>query len=112
MKNSDLDKLKHMRDAMEEALMFSKSKSLEDLNCDRMLALAIIKDLEIMGEAASQISPSLKSKHSHIPWNAIISTRNRLVHGYFNINLEIVWNTIEKDIPLLLRQVKEILKVL
>ena len=61
--------------------------------------LAILKAVEVVGEAASQVSPEGKEAHPEIPWAKIIGMRNRLVHGYFNVNLERVWETVQQDLP-------------
>lgn len=60
------------------------------------------KDIEIIGEAASQVTESARRNLAHIPWRHIISMRNRLVHGYFSVNLDIVWETVQDDLPKLL----------
>jgi uncharacterized protein with HEPN domain len=83
-----------MLDAIKEALAFTIDKSREDLGNNRMLALAIIKELEIIGEAASKLTPEFKAGQPHIPWTDIIGMRNRLTHGYFDSDLDRVWDTV------------------
>jgi uncharacterized protein with HEPN domain len=104
MKSEDLIRIRHMLDAIKEVLAFSKDKSRDDLDNSRMLTLAIIKELEIIGEAASKITPEFKATQSHIPWLDIVGMRNRLTHGYFDIDLDLVWTTVQEDLPLLLEQ--------
>jgi len=94
----DLIRIRHMFDAVTEALVFTKDKSREDLDDSRMLTLAIIKELEIIGEAASKLSPDFKAAHPHIPWIDIVGMRNRLTHGYFDIDLDRVWDTVLEDL--------------
>ncbi len=77
----DRIRLRHMIDAVAEALRFARGKSREDLGKDRLLALALIKDIEIAGEAAGRVSAGLRRRHPSIPWKAIVATRNRLIHG-------------------------------
>ena len=98
MKPEDLIRIRHMLDAINEALDFTKGKNREDLAKDRMLTLAIIKELEIIGEAASKLTPELKSMQSNIPWLDIVGMRNRLTHGYFDIDLDRVWDTVLEDL--------------
>lgn len=98
MKPEDLIRIRHMLDAVNEALAFTKGKNRDDLDKDRMLTLAIIKELEIIGEAASKITPELKAMHSNIPWLDIVGMRNRLTHGYFDIDLDRVWDTVLVDL--------------
>ena len=106
---ADLARLGHMRDAAAEALRFAEGKSRADLDQSRMLILAVLKDLEIIGEAASRVNPATRRRHESVPWDDIIAMRNRLIHGYFDVNLDLVWETISNDIPLLLVELDTIL---
>jgi uncharacterized protein with HEPN domain len=99
MPGPDAIRLKHMLDAAEEALAFAAGRSRADLDGDRKLVLALIKLVEIIGEAAAKVSPETRLRHAAIPWEAIVATRNRLIHGYFDINLDIVWDTVTVDLP-------------
>jgi uncharacterized protein with HEPN domain len=98
MTPEDLIRIHHMLDAVSEALSFTKDKSREDLDDSRMLTLAIIKELEIVGEAASKLSSEFKTDQPHIPWGDIVGMRNRLTHGYFDIDLDRVWDTVIEDL--------------
>ena len=71
-----------------------------------MLVFAIVRALEIIGEAASKISEETRSAHGAIPWKAIIGMRNRLVHAYFDIDVRIVWVAVTEELPALLSQLK------
>jgi uncharacterized protein with HEPN domain len=90
-----------MLEAAEEALSFARGRSRQDLDSDRQFTLSVVKCLEIVGEAANNVSPETAQVLAQIPWKAIISMRNRLIHGYFTINLDIVWQTISEDLPVL-----------
>lgn len=94
MRKDDANCLRHMRDAAREALQFARGRVRSDLDTDRMLVLALIKDIEIIGEAANQASEETKTQLPEIPWADIIGMRHRLVHAYFDINLEILWRTV------------------
>jgi len=107
---SDLIRTRHMIDAISEALNFIVGKNRESLSNDRMLTLALLKELELIGEAASRLSSEFKEKHSEIPWTLLVATRNRLVHGYFDINLDIVWKTVDGDLRMLLVMLNSIPK--
>ena len=100
--HSDQVRLKHMCDAIREAMAFAKGKTLVDLEKDRKLTLALIKEIEILGEAAGRVSAGFRKKHTQVPWDLITATRNRLIHGYFDVDTEIVWKTISEDLPALL----------
>ena len=105
----DTVRLKHMLDACNEALSFTQNKSRESLADDKMLLLALVKSIEMIGEAASRLSEKSRGELSHIPWMNIINMRNRLIHAYFDINLDVVWNTVSEDLPPLATQLEKIL---
>jgi uncharacterized protein with HEPN domain len=102
--NEDAVRLKHMLDAANKAVEFAKGKSRGDLEKDEKLALALVRLIEILGEAANGLSEAFKEKHPNIPWRSIIGTRNRLIHGYFDVDLDIVWNIVTKDLPSLVKK--------
>lgn len=107
MFKNDRIRLRHMVDAMREAVSFADGRVREDLNEDRQLTLALVKDLEIIGEAAAQVSEATRQQLDDIPWSRIIAMRNRLVHAYFDINLDIVWQTVRKDLPPLITRIEQ-----
>ncbi len=99
-----------MLDAATEALRFVANRKKEDLAADRQLALALIKEIEIVGEAASRISAETKQGHPDVPWSAIVGMRNRLIHAYAEIDLEVVWSAVTSELPRLVRIVQELLR--
>lgn len=109
MQRDDKIRFQHMLDAIEEAIGFTDDKQREALDKDRMLVLALIKDVEIVGEAASRISKSAQEATPDIPWESIIGMRNRLIHTYFDVNLDILWQTIRKDLPDLAGKLKAVI---
>ncbi|HEY0153999.1 MAG TPA: HepT-like ribonuclease domain-containing protein [Longimicrobium sp.] len=98
-----------MRDAAREAIGFATGRTRDDLETDRQLLLAIVKDVEIVGEAASRLSEEFRIQHPELPWKAIVAMRNRLIHAYFDVNRDIVWNTVTVDLPFLATVVEDIL---
>jgi uncharacterized protein with HEPN domain len=106
----DRIRLLHMRDAAREAIGFAAGRTRDDLETDRQLLLSMVKDVEIVGEAASRISEDLRGCHPELPWAVIVAMRNRLVHAYFDIDCDIVWNTVVADLPPLLSAVEIILE--
>jgi len=104
----DLIRARHMLVAAKEAMEFTAGKTRKNLEKDRMRVLAIIKSIEIIGEAASKVSEEFKSENKNIPWNDITSMRNRLIHAYFDVNLDIVWQTIKTDLPDLIKALEKI----
>jgi uncharacterized protein with HEPN domain len=102
----DLTRIGHMIEAAETALGFIAGRARADLDTDQMLLFALIRAVEIVGEAASQVSLATRQTTSDVPWTLIISMRNRLVHGYSDINHEIVWKTVTEELPELLPQIR------
>ncbi len=91
-----------MLDAARESMSFAAGRSRDDLDRDRMLVLAIVKDVEIIGEAASWTTSATRDAHSEVPWSQIIAMRNRLIHAYFDVDLQVVWDTVTVDLPQLI----------
>lgn len=109
MHKDDLTRLKHMLDAAKEVISFVSGKSREDLDSDRKLVLSVVKDIEIIGEAASKVSSELKNQYKDIPWLDITGMRHHLIHAYFDVDLNVVWTTVTKDIPFLIPHLERIL---
>jgi uncharacterized protein with HEPN domain len=109
---SDIQRLRHMVSAAAEALKFMKGKVRKDLAENRILTLAVIKDIEIVGEAASRMSDEFKDAYAEIPWNVLVGTRNRLIHGYYDVDIDIVWATVHEDLPTLATSLKQLLRQL
>lgn len=110
MPGEDAIRIHHMLDAAQEAISFTKGKKRQDLDADRMLALSLIKLIEIIGEAASGLTLEFRQQHANIPWQDIVSMRNRLVHAYFDIDLDRVWDTMIEDLPSLISDLQQIVK--
>lgn len=111
MRPDDVIRVRHMLDAANEAEAFAAGRSRADLDTDRMLALSIVKSIEIIGEAAANVSDDGRAEHPRIPWLDIADMRNRLVHGYYDIDLDIVWDTVIDELPPLCEQLKAVLQV-
>jgi len=109
MRKDDVVRLRHMIDAAEEALTFIQGRSRTDLDTDRQLVLSLMKEVEIIGEAAYQVGQATRDNLPGIPWEDIIGMRHRLVHAYFDINLNILWRTVQEDLPALAAALKPIL---
>jgi uncharacterized protein with HEPN domain len=110
MKLDDKIRVQHMIDAADEVKSFVGDTSEQDFIKNRMLILSVIKEIEIIGEAASRISEVTKLKYPDILWQDIIGMRNRLIHGYFDVNVKLVWNTVKNNLPVLNKSLKEIIK--
>ncbi len=99
-----------MLDAAREAIHFARNKTRSSLDADRKLVLALVKSIEIIGEAAANVTKEGQEQMPQIPWPNIISMRNRLIHAYFDINLDIVWQTINEDLPPLIIELEKVCK--
>jgi len=103
-------RLKHMLDASQAAIEHLTGKHRADLDTNRTILSAVVRELEIIGEAANSISTSFKKKHPEIPWKQMIAMRNRLIHAYFDVDHDIVWITATDYLPPLIHQLKHLLE--
>ncbi len=110
MRSNDADavRLRHMLDYAQKAIQFVKGHSRADLDKNEMLALAVIHLIEIIGEASKSVSEEFREQHPEIPWELIAGTRNRLAHGYIDVDLDIIWTIVKKDLPGLVRKLKRV----
>lgn len=102
MRAEDGVRIRHMIEASEAAIQFAAGRKRQDLDNDLMLLFAIVRAVEILGEAASKISQETQAELGAIPWKAIIGMRNRLAHAYFDTDAEIVWVAATVEIPQML----------
>lgn len=97
-----------MLNSAQEAVLIACKQSRVEFEEDRLSQLSLLKLIEIVGEAANQVSDETRNAHPNIPWKDIIAMRHRLVHGYFDIDNEIVWNTVMEDLPSLISMLEPI----
>jgi len=107
MQPEDHVRLRHLVDAASTAGRFITGRSRSDLDEDEMLRLALTKLVEIVGEAAKQISSAGRAELPGIPWSAAARMRDRLVHHYFDIDLDVLWSTVITDLPALLERLAD-----
>jgi uncharacterized protein with HEPN domain len=93
--------LRQMRDHAQEAVDLIRGRGRSDLDSDRLLALALVRLLEIIGEAAGRVPADEQALRPGVPWPSIVGLRNRLIHGYDNIDYDIVWAIVTNDLPTL-----------
>lgn len=108
MDDRDIIRLKHMLDSWEAILSFVKGKKREHLDTDRLLISGIIREFEILGEAAGAVSQQIKKKFPDVPWKQLNGMRNRLIHAYFDVDIDIIWQTICYALPPLVDKLKVI----
>ena len=99
-----------MLDMARKATDFVAGKSRADLDTDEKLALALVRALEIIGEAANHVSPQVRGGLPAIPWRQAIGMRNRIIHAYYDVDLNIVWETVRDDLPTLIAAVEAALQ--
>lgn len=103
-------RLTHMLVYAESLIFAVKGKSIEDFPPGHLTTDGLIRRLEIIGEAASQIPPEFREKHTAIPWRDIVDLRNRIAHGYDTLNVTILWNIIHQDLPNVADMIRKILR--
>ncbi len=109
MKNRDLrDYINDLTEACEDILSFTKGMSYSDFAGDKKTVNAVIRSLEVIGEATKKLPISLKDNYPDIPWRQMAGMRDKLIHEYFGVDKQMVWQAIEKHIPALLPLIKEI----
>lgn len=107
--DSDANRLRHMLEAAEVAVAYIEGHSRPDLDADLPLAYFLIKNFEIIGEAASRVTKDFREAHPQIPWRASIDLRNHLVHVYFDIDRDIIWDTAQLFLPDLIQELRKLL---
>ena len=109
MLRNDLVRLKYIVDTIHEATAFSQGRSCNDLYSDRMLNLSLVRLLEIIGETAMGVSRECRSSYPELAWGKIAGMRDRLLQGYFDIDMDMVWQTVTSELPPLLSQLEIII---
>ncbi len=97
-----------MLDAARKAVQFATGRNRNDLDTDEMLALASTRLVEIIGEAAKAIPEEFRSAHPSIPWRSIAGARDKLVHGYFDVDLDVMWQILSESLPPLIAELEKI----
>ncbi len=106
----DITRISHMLEEAQAAVSFCKDMTFEEFCNDRKTVNATVRSIEVIGETASKISEPFQEKHNSIDWRDVISMRNVLAHAYFEIDYEIVWKTVQGDLPPLITILKVILR--
>jgi uncharacterized protein with HEPN domain len=109
-RRNDTVYLRHMQDYARDALAMIEGRSRADVETDRTLRYALLHVTCIMGEAAGRVSVDTRSVWPQIPWRPIIGMRNRLIHGYDIVDMDVLWSTVVDDFPPLLASLEEVLR--
>ena len=111
MSEIDNVRIHHILDVAQEAISFVEVRCRADLDTDRKLNLSLVRLLEIIGEAARGLSQEFRQEHPDLPWKSMVGIRDRLIHGYFDINLDVVWKTVIEDLPHVIAQLEKIVLI-
>ncbi len=108
-RRSHLDYLQDILQAAKDAIEFAGDADLDEFCEDKQMVYAVVRALEIIGEAASQIPASVRSRYLDVPWSEMIGMRNKVIHEYFGVDLDVVWQTVRRDLPPLRRVIERII---
>jgi len=100
--------VEHILESIEKIEKYTEDLSKEDFAKQEMIQDAVIRNLEIIGEATKMISISMKQSYQNIPWKEIAGMRDKLIHDYIGVDISVVWKTIEHDLPELKKMINEI----
>jgi uncharacterized protein with HEPN domain len=103
------DYLRDMVQAAADAIVFTQGMDFSIFSGDRRTNLAVVRALEIIGEAARQVPTDVRRRYPQVPWQDMADMRNKLIHEYFGVDLEVVWRTVQEDLPQLVGAVQQIL---
>ncbi|MBM4017399.1 MAG: DUF86 domain-containing protein [Planctomycetes bacterium] len=106
-RHDDAIRLRHMLDYAAEAVEMARGRCRADLEGDRQFCLALTHLVEIVGEAAAHVSAEERDRHRAIPWVGVVGLRNRLVHGYDKVDLQILWDIVQYDLPALIVELRK-----
>ena len=109
-KPNNADRLRHILDAIEKIERYLKGFDKQAFQNDEKTQDAVVRQLEIIGEAAITLTPDLRSKNPQIPWQFATAMRNRLIHGYFDVDAEIIWDTTQNDLSNLKAEIEKLLE--
>jgi uncharacterized protein with HEPN domain len=105
----DQHRIQHMLEAAQQARSFIEGRQRADLDTDVQLRMALLRVLEVIGEAANKVTPEMRAAHPQIPWPKVVGIRNHLIHAYFEVDLDIVWKTVADSLPELVPMLQAIL---
>ena len=109
MHDKDQYRLRHMLDAAREIVSFLHRRERLDLFNDRKLSLSCVALFQILGEAAKNVSSEFRAEHPEIEWSKITRMRDRITHGYFDIDYDVIWDTSKNKLPLLIAQLEPLI---
>ena len=109
MEKDNVVYLKHIIDAIIRIEEYTKGFNNKKFNSNNLVQAGVIREIEIIGEATKMLSNDFKEKYKSIPWKNIAGMRDKLIHGYFGVDIDSVWKTVEYDIPILKKSISKII---
>ncbi len=109
-KRKDIDLIRDINESIERIISYTCDIEYDDFVRDYKTQDAVIRNIEIMGEAVKSLPEKVKTDNADIPWKNIAGTRDKLIHDYFGVNIDIVWNIVKNEIPSILSKIKIVLK--
>ncbi len=107
-KLGDKIRIQHILDAISEIESYTKNVEIEEFSTNSMMLNATLRQLEIIGEASNRLSESFKQRYQHIYWKKIIGLRNLVIHEYFGVDIRMIWNIVQNDLPVLKDDINDI----
>ncbi len=108
-RHDDAARLRHMLDYARKAVQLASGRTRTDLDADELFGLAMTRVLEVIGEAAARVGSATRDHHPEIPWMSIAGMRNRLIHGYDQVDFNVLWDAVQYDLPALIAELERIL---
>lgn len=109
MAKSDIIYIYHIRDSIVKVIDYTNSVEETGFKSNPMMQDAVIRQIEVIGEASSKLSKIFRDKYNQIPWKNIVGMRNKLIHDYFGVDISAVWETVKNDIPLLKKEIDSLI---
>ena len=110
MTRDNLVYLRHILDAISRIEEYTKGVKRDHFMGSALVQAGVVRELEIIGEATKRLATRIKNKHPKVPWKKIAGMRDKLIHNYFGVDLDAVWETVERDIPALKSQIESIME--
>ena len=105
-----IDFLNDILESIEKIEKFTEDMDIHHFKKDDKTSYAVLRAFEIIGEASKEIPPEIKEKYTELPWKEMAGMRDKLIHAYFGVNLEVVWKTIQEEIPVLKPLIQKVIK--